>query len=91
MKTETKDCAEVELPPEHDETFMYPNDFPVDIHVEYDGRTRLMEVSETDCDDPAVRMFTIDGGIPKEFLDDAVVNGIAQKLGLHMQSVVRIR
>jgi len=70
---------------------MYPDDFPVDIHVSHEGRTRLMEVSETDHPDPAVRIFTIDGGIPKEFLDDAVVNGIAGKLGLHMQSVVKIR
>lgn len=84
--------AIVELPDKHQEAFLDPEDFPLDVHVTYQQETHLFEVQETTVENghPANRYFTIEGGIPPEMLDDVVVKGIAKELGLHMQSVVLI-
>lgn len=79
--------VEVQLAPVPDDEPL-PSPWEGDALITWKDNSRLLRIQEVEKESrTARRYFTIDGGLPADWLKDAITKEIAHELGIRMQAL----
>lgn len=70
---------------------MIPTQFDGDAYVEWQGQSRILSIHEVESDRNAHRTFTIEGGLPADWLEDELTEAIASELSGRMLALVDLQ